>query len=84
MKRCILAVVLAFGCMLGGWAATYKSGKLTYTYDIGFKEASLSKCDTSASGTVSVPASVKGCRVMQVSDRAFKNCKKVTAVKFAS
>ena len=84
MKRRILTVVVAFGCALGAWAATYKSGKLTYTYDVGFKEASLSKCDTSASGTVSVPASVKGCRVMQVSDRAFKNCKKVTAVKFAS
>lgn len=84
MKRCILTLVVAFGCALGAWAATYKSGKLTYTYDAGFKEASLSRCDTSASGAVSVPASVKGCRVLQVSDRAFKNCKKVTAVKFAS
>ncbi len=85
MKRfisCILTVSLLVSfCSFGGFTVTAgaaTSGYFTYTVSNG--EATITKCDTSVSGVVAVPAVLGGCQVTSIGDRAFLECYNITGI----
>jgi len=55
---------------------SFTFGSLTFDLDTG----ALTKCDTSASGNISIPAKIKGVAITSIGDNAFNACANVTGI----
>ena len=86
MKKIIstfLAIVIVLGCVANGTAllkvnAAYTSGY--YTYTIKNNRATITDCDTSISGKVTIPSTLDGYMVTAIGNDAFEECNRITAV----
>ena len=57
---------------------TYTEGD--YTYKISKESAVITKCATTVSGEITVPSSLGGYPVTELSNNSFYNCKKITRI----
>ena len=72
----VIAVsIIAFG-VINTSAATY--GNLSYT--VSKDNATITGCNTSASGEIVIPDTLGGYPVTSIGDEAFKNCTSLTSV----
>lgn len=78
----VLTVALLISvCSFGGlttMAEAAVGGHLTYT--VSNSEATVTKCDTAASGVVTIPAVLGGCPVTSIDKYAFSECNKITGM----
>ncbi len=72
----ILTVLLCLFCTVDSSAAT--SGYLVYTVRYG--EATITKCNTSASGNVTIPSKLGGYPVTTIAEEAFNGCSGITSI----
>jgi hypothetical protein len=78
----VICVALLFSCLLVGASASEKKTG-TYeslTYVIENNGVTITRCSTSASGQVEIPATIQGCTVTAIGSKAFYDCQSVTAV----
>ena len=78
-----LALVLMCICVLSQKAdaavdISYTEGY--YTYRVSFSAATITKCDTDASGDIAIPATLGGYPVTSIGSSAFYNCTNLTSV----
>lgn len=55
-----------------------------YTYTVTNNKATITDCDTSITGDITLPETLGGYTVTKIGDRAFEDCSKLTGVKFSS
>ena len=83
MKKKLLASALTMAmlgsCMIAVPAQAenlFKWGDVTYDLDTG----TVTKCETTASGSVSIPAKIKGTAVTSIATNAFNDCSGITSI----
>lgn len=79
----ILAMIIVVGCVANGAMlvnanAAYTSGYYTYTVSGG--EATITDCDTSISGSVTLPTTLDGNTVTAIGNDVFEDCNRITSV----
>jgi hypothetical protein len=77
-----ICVALLFSCVLvGASAAEKKTGTYeSLTYVVENNAVTITRCSTSASGQVEIPAEIQNCPVTAIGNKAFYDCQGVTAV----
>ena len=70
----IFAVLMAISCTVN--AATYG----IYTYTTSGTEATITDCNTGASGSITIPKTINGYTVTSIGDSAFRNCTSLTTI----
>ncbi|MBR5218388.1 MAG: leucine-rich repeat protein [Clostridia bacterium] len=85
MKRKILILLLALCLCINSFSAISASAATNYlSYTISGEEVTVTRCSTSANGTVDVPATFNGYPVTKIGDGAFKECTKLDRVTLPS
>ena len=79
-----------FKC-ISGWFADYLNSLLfqalaveysngLYTYTLSNDQATITKCDASVSGAITIPSSLDGNTVVAIGNNAFSNCTGITSI----
>ena len=76
----ILALVVLSGCVLLLTPETKAATEGYYTYTVSEGKATITKCDTSISGEVTIPAVLGGYPVTTIGKTAFASCKNMTSI----
>jgi len=74
----LAALTLLLCCILPTRAEAATEGYYTYTVSNG--EATITKCDTSVSGDITIPSTLGGYPVVQIGDSAFSCLQQITSV----
>ncbi len=88
----LLTFILLFGTIaVGGdglaeWLSVWnqKAHAESYgvlTYEVNNGKVTITDCDKSASGTVTVPSTINGCSVTSIGNGAFESCSQLSTVK---
>ena len=75
LMLCVLSALLAALPVTANAAA---SG--IYRYEVSNGEATITDCDTSASGAITIPSELGGCPVTSIGDYAFSSCDRLTGI----
>lgn len=76
----ILSIILTI-CSLSVTSFTVSAERFgKYTYLIKNNEAIITKCDSNATGNISIPSTLGGCTVTSIGDKAFYTCTSITSV----
>ena len=78
----ILSIAVIFSVLPAVVASAETSGYFTYTVSNG--TATITGCDTSVSGDLTVPLSIYGYRVTGIESYAFRSCKLLTSIMIPS
>lgn len=68
------------GLELPGWMTAEAATSGIYTYEIADGEATITACDTWASGAITIPSTLGGYPVTSIGDHAFAGCSSLTSV----
>ena len=78
----LLALLMLFGALPATVFAAEKTNPLDYlTYEIADGEVTITDCDTSISGELTIPETIEGYPVTDIGEWAFENCTELTNVK---
>ena len=78
----LLALLMLFGVLPATVFAAEKTNPLDYlTYEIADGEVTITDCDTSISGELTIPETIEGYPVTGIGEWAFENCTDLTNVK---
>ena len=78
----LLALLMLFGALPATVFAAEKTNPLDYlTYEIADGEVTITDCDTSVSGELTIPETIEGYPVTGIGEWAFENCTDLTNVK---
>ena len=82
MKKKILLtlMVITIGLILFGTISVSAETEGIYTYTVSNGEATITDCDTSASGEILIPDTLGGYPVTNIGSRAFYNCGSLTSI----
>lgn len=77
----LLALLMLFGALPATVFAAEKTNPLDYlTYEIADGEVTITDCDTSISGELTIPETIEGYPVTGIGEWAFENCTDLTNV----
>ena len=77
----LLALLMLFGALPATVFAAEKTNPLDYlTYEISDGEVTITDCDTSISGELTIPETIEGYPVTGIGEWAFENCTDLTNV----
>ena len=78
----LLALLMLFGALPATVFAAGQTNPLDYlTYEIADGEVTITDCDTSISGELTIPETIEGYPVTGIGEWAFENCTDLTNVK---
>ena len=78
----LLALLMLFGALPATVFAAEKTNPLDYlTYEIADGEVTITDCNTSISGELTIPETIEGYPVTDIGEWAFENCTELTNVK---
>ena len=75
LTLCMVSTIIAVMPVTAN-AATFE----IYTYMVSNGEATITRCDNDASGSITIPSTLGGCPVTSIGDGAFSYCDSLTSI----